>query len=371
MENTIKESNNLFISKFLKKLGYHFCVSLLAIVFIPLFPVLLVTLYFPMWIIRQIIALLAKIRHPDLSEMATCATTICENANGSKNNPRMVHIVELLFEKQLDFSQLVTEFSSRAVNKIQGKEEKLQYPNLQRHLTSWLGFWFWKNDQNFDVKNHITCSNLNKDFVTSEDLRQLEQQLLCKPFAEGKSPWEILMIPNTLLPKKESILSSCDSNFLTHPSDLTTTVIFRCSHTLADGYSVKKLLEAVSTVKVSPLLKINYPSKTALQKLFFPLKFYYTMAECQVLALSDFSFKMRESDKSSIDSLQSSDVIPLQLIRQIKDAHGVSFTSVIICIVAGALRKLWLKKNGQLCDSVPCAIPLPKPGHPDTLTNHL
>lgn len=355
------------VFKFLKKLGYNLCVSLHAIVLFILFPIFLL-LFLPMWLTRQSVKLLAKVIRPDLCEMVTCGTSTCANANGTEDNPRMVTLVELLFRDQLDFEQVVREFNSRAVEKVDN-EGSMVYPKLKQRLTSWLGIWFWTKDDTFDIKKHITCSTLNKDFVTEQDLRLVEEQLLSKPFTKRASPWEMLVVPNTRLSPDSSHRHHSCPDF--SPAFLTTTIIFRISHILADGYSVKKLLEAVSTGKACPKLKINYPSKSLFQKFVFPFKFYFTMAEVQILSMMNFPFKTRDVEKSKVDSLQSSDVIPIETIRGIKERYGVSFTSVLISIATGTFRKLAIKNGTELTEWMPCAIPLPKPGHPDGLTNHL
>lgn len=88
---------------------------------------------------------------------------------------------------------------------IEGRNTKgdLCYLKLKYYFESWLGFTFWKEEQDFSVDNHVREFevpkeelNNNSDFVTEKQLLKALGPLATKPFPKGMSPWEALAIKN-------------------------------------------------------------------------------------------------------------------------------------------------------------------------------
>jgi hypothetical protein len=85
------------------------------------------------------------------------------------------------------------EFEERA------SKDDLVYPELEQGLTSWMGHWFFQNDADFDVKNHIKeYSHPGKERYTEEDVIEMKEELMQGSWTKGRPMWEIFVTNNYL-----------------------------------------------------------------------------------------------------------------------------------------------------------------------------
>lgn len=77
---------------------------------------------------------------------------------------------------------------------------KIHHPEARMYYEEWMGYMWWKQEENFDLSEHIVVWEESENKVLSEDdLINIVEILEEKPFARGKSPWECILIGNVKL----------------------------------------------------------------------------------------------------------------------------------------------------------------------------
>ncbi|CAG7733283.1 unnamed protein product, partial [Allacma fusca] len=135
---------------------------------------------------------------------------------------------------------------------------KLQSPELQQTITSWFGYLFWQWDKNFKIENHIKfyTGPGKTDYVTDEEIPEIMKELSLRPFPLGQSPWEIWMWENARLARD--------------PQQKPKTIcVFRCHHSLADGYGILRLLvEDIAKQRLTLPFSLDRGHSSAFKKIW-------------------------------------------------------------------------------------------------------
>lgn len=270
------------------------------------------------------------------------------------------------------------------------KHGELSYLKLFYYFESWMGFTFWKWEKDFSLENHIRMfdpsdidPNNNSDTVTEEQLMTCMGSLATRPFPQGISPWEVLVIrkykrkPSDLhTDYRQTVhIKTIDTEF---EKDIEYAVVLRIHHAIADGYSIMKLLmsnicgDPLSVVpkapvrQISPLTKLlNFTAIIFLTPYYHFLQFFFNV-DRTVWHLP--SYKLTKQWEFTMTERISFDGV-----KSISKRQGVCVTATLIAGLAGGIHnflkyKRQTAKNSRMMKGL---SPMPWLNHPmDTLCNH-
>lgn len=205
-----------------KYIYVKFLTLIIAAFLFFLIPLLFILISLPCHTFRYLLSKSAKWIRPDLEKMVTIRGTLCAIDNLYKL-PKATTVIGLYLEGNLDIERLKITIKRNLFEDKLSSNGKIKYPELKQYLTSWMGYFFWKEDKTFDLDRHVTMQNLN-GFSTNSDteVQQVAQTLLQKPWTKNRPVWEINLLPNCYLKGHEALLPH-------------TILFLRFHHTLGDG----------------------------------------------------------------------------------------------------------------------------------------
>jgi hypothetical protein len=240
-----------------------------------------------------------------------------------------------------------------------------QFPELKQYLSRWMGFFFWADDKNFCVDNHIsTCGD---EIRTIGELDERRFAMANKQFKEGKALWELVHFVNCKFDEETSKANG----------GMKAACILRAHHSLVDGYSLLKIINAMTDDKnvFEHLPKPNLPKRSLIGWVWFVLRFF-VRAPLDVLVASKEANRYRNDWNIPQEKLQgkgfrAASVVPLWKLKEIGFKHHVRTSAVIYAAVAGGIRRFMEMKGSKVPKGFTIVCPLPLPSHPDHLTNYM
>ena len=196
---------------------------------------------------------------------------------------------------------------------------------------------------------------------TEDDLRRITGDSIAKPWVEGQSPWEILIVP--------------DYRTNQDPEKTASLAILRIHHAMIDGYSILTMLlrfsDSLNVKRVLP----NVPKLSLSQQLTRPLllllKLPYDLAEFTVDSYDGpNSWNFLDQNLSGKYHVFFSDVIHVGTIKKIRKRYGVDFNATVYSICSGSIRRLMLESGHELPESLSVLVPFPLSNHPGGLVVH-
>ena len=322
----------------------------------------LMVLLIPVYLLRVIVKLLAHICRPDLDKMLSPRGNLfaVEYSEMFSKRCRCALYVTHVIDSNMDIPQFQKYFHDHVIQRTDPGSGKLHSPELQQTITSWLGYLFWKWDEDFKVENHVKAYDgpYKTEGMTEEDIPELMKELATKPFEPGRSPWEFWILNNTRLKR--------DPN-----GNPKTILLFRAHHSMADGFAITRLLvEDIARVPMTtPAIKKEKPG--LLSQLVKLIKAPYELISLSIHSWDFNDWHKPERALTGKLNMAVSEAVPVEYIKEIKRQHGTSFHAVIQAAFAGAIRKHMIDQNMKVPRNLHCMVPLPMPGHPTKLRNHM
>jgi hypothetical protein len=330
------------------------------------FLILPVALIIKLW--RKCVALLAKLFKPSFGRMLSTLGVlfVADDVYGLSQSNILIHVSSEGDLTAEHYRVAFLELEERA------NSEEEHYPELKQGLTSWMGYWFFQNDADFDIKNHIKeYHNPHKERYTEEDLIKIKEELIQRRWRRGGPLWEIIVIKNYFP----------EGSIIPH-----TATIPRFHHALADGISLviwfKKLLRMKDLQLIVPIP--NWPKITLYQKLCLSLKLPFQLALTVVDYLlakypeSRFigrrnNTKQQGKSSDSVCYFVQTRGIPMENIRRIKEHFNVGFSSVIMAGITGFLYDLMERQDndGKPEERTMAYLPFPIPRTSERLKNQM
>ncbi|CAL8074902.1 unnamed protein product [Orchesella dallaii] len=341
---------------------------LFTIIIIPVFLLFMV----PCYIYRFIVAQLAKVLNPGLGKLLCTRSALCA-VDDLYTFPKCTLLGVAIVGGEVDAEQM-REAMMKKVIEAKDKHGHHIYPEFQQYFSQWLGFLFWKWEKDFRMDEHITYyePSLNKQ-VDDKELVQLRHDLVKKPYVNGKSPWEIVLVknyvPSYLIPEND------DGTGGPYPGP-KSVVIVRLHHGMADGYSMLELfLNSIDNdnVKREDLAKPRFRKRSFLQSLMYwtvvwiSVPYYVTQ---ELLTTYDNNALHPKGVKLTREAYSAGDSVPVATIKKIRSTYNVTFSAVVMSALAGGIRKFMLVNDMKIPDKMHVVTPLPWPGHPSTLRNY-
>jgi hypothetical protein len=329
---------SVFYTIFYYFLGVITSVILLLFVFIPV--------VVPLLLLRGFAILTAKCiqslgRPLSLSSVAFTGDDLY-------GKPGMALTVTLGYDGPLNKSQVEKRYKDTMES---------QFPELKQFLSWWMGFYFWEQDPNFSFDDHFTYCE--EEIKCMEDLDERRHAMSGKPFRKRKPLWNVVVFPNCKI----------------EGSDVKTATILRIHHTMADGYSILQLTNALTDNKnlFENMPKPNVPNRDVFGLVWITLRLCLR-GPIDVLIASWKSFMetnewRNTSNKMKGEGHLAAVDVPLSYVKEIGTKHGVRTTAVIFAALAGGIRRYMEISGTQIPKRFTVISPLPLPNHPNYLTN--
>ncbi|CAG7829861.1 unnamed protein product [Allacma fusca] len=273
--------------------------------------------------------------------------------------------------------------------KARNLDGSLRNPELAQGVTSWLGFYFWKPDESFNLNHHVSVIKTEPDeMITDVKLNAIMSTMIAKPFERYRSPWEVFLVPNYVpdepLPSKvddddDNNNNNNNNNNNCENPEPKFVILIHWNHSLMDGLSIAKLYLNFTNSSIQsffPKPKRNsYESQCAkmLNKASFVVRAPYQSIRTPIESVDCNAWHLSEGELTKKMDMAFTPRIPTKLIQEIKDAHNVTFNSVVFTALTGAIRNFMIRSNRDktLPDTITCGFPYPLPGHPEKLRNHM
>ena len=335
---------------------------LLALICLPVVIIIVVTIFF----YRTFVRLCACFRG-DLGSILPCSSALLAGDEIYKQ-PLMCNVAMFQFEGICDVSFMSVFVQDNWLGAT-SSDGKFKYSELRQAVVQFMGFFFWKNDTSFDVKNHVKLYG-NEELEIVESHRKLNEiwnELSMKPFDAGRSPWEVIVIPDFR------------ENKYCGEGRARWVMIFRWHHCLSDGFSILNLLSSIAIFDITKVAKnhdLSTPrsflsSCSMATQLIFSAPYVILELLCQRKDKNEWH--LNEKKLTRYWHMGVGKNLPISTIQDIKMSLNVSFSAVLLAGVAGTLRQMMASQDGEgkkLPESITCGIPLPIYKHPEKLRNN-
>ncbi|OXA50038.1 O-acyltransferase WSD [Folsomia candida] len=297
--------------------------------------------------------------------------------------PKSSIVVTLVFKGQLKKEMMIKCFE-KSVTKQLPKTKALMYPELKRYLVKWLGFVFWKEDNEFSSENHIKyvdTTQFKGEILDEKVLSEIEKRLVQEPYLEKRSPWCINILQNYVPQEFTQGVQDANKNFVSVDSsnvEQYSVALFKVHHSFVDGFSILNLImREFVDVPEGQLSMPSFPKRSLLRTLLINLVLifkgpYDTVSDCMMEHDTNPWYLTRERVTNIINSA-TSQRIPTQKIKSIAKANCASFTGVVVAAISGGIRRYMLERGEKVepKSMFTCLAPFPVQGHPDTLGNYV
>ena len=334
-------------------------IVILTLIFLPSIP-LLIGLCVPIYTIRYIVEIAAKLFRPDLCKILTTRSAVFA-VDDLYNQPRAPLLVFMILEGDIDVPEAQLNLYKKLVE-AKNPDGTFVRPELTQYISKWMGFYFWKKDESFDITNHahVYDGPMKSAYYTEERLYEIVNNLVTKPFPKHRSPWEFILFEKCVDEAK---------------GQQATGVCLLLHHSLADGFSILKLVGELITSKGRILPLQNYTPSTGFRRFMEVIAMSFMAPYETVKVLFDLydSNEWHIPEKKLSRKMNGAvlDKIPVDYIKEIKNLSGCSFTSVLLAAFSGGIRNFMLEQGVKVPKTIHCISPLPMVGHPDKMRNFM
>jgi hypothetical protein len=354
------------VLRVVKRVTVEIFIISIAVLSLPIF-LLSPVLFFPFWVWRCFVGKLSQRCIPNVVGLMGARNSVV--AHDDLEKPEQSIVVSIGLSGEIEF-EAVYEAWKRLVEK-RTESGELEYPEFQRFYESWGGHLFWRTDPNFDMKNHARLYQENSPSVDYEEMKSFCLDLVRKPFEQGKSPWELILVNNYHRP---SVLANATST----DSSPVSVLILRVHHGLCDGYSILEVFTAVVSQWEETKGKLPSPIYSAGARTpgFWSYVGMGISAPYFLVREGVASFDLngfRTTERRLTGKLLTSQLeIPVSFVKEVKDKWGVAFSSVVFAAIAGGFRSHMTRRGMTIPEFFHVGMPFPWPRtRPNKLQNNM
>lgn len=129
-----------------------------------------------------------------------------------------------IFQGHINYDEFLTLLHDKWIS-CQDSRGKPRYPEFRQFITSWLGYKFWKWEENFSLCDHVHVISDHNIVKSSADIAKIGACLISRSFPEKKSPWDVTLVPGRV------------------NGEMSTVLYLRTHHSIADGSTVALLFQ--------------------------------------------------------------------------------------------------------------------------------
>lgn len=224
---------------------------------------------------------------------------------------------------------------------------------MQGVVFFFLGKAYWRKEKGFSIDGH--CRHITDPIKTKQELRKFIDTYYLQPFADQKSPWELLFIENYLENQSVNVL--------------------KYHHVIADGVAITSHVTTVNGQKPNYYVSGKLSNKQYWMAMIVSAVMapYYTI---KALARKEDIFCLHGPEKTGNILTDWSEPIPLQPIKDYLAKSGhVTINTFLLSALVEAIRRYSEKHGGcppEMNLSIPMSLlPLPNDGSKLPLGNNL
>jgi len=325
---------------------YSSCVVFLQVflsLWLGLVLIFILFLASPIFLYRYLLTVLAAAFRPDLGLMLSPQSRLF----GHPSNPATNMSIQFRLSGKLNATPLVNRIREQCITLKDKSSGKFVFPEFQQYYTTWLGYAFWKNEENFQINAHFRHLVLKENKEVEPEFKRV----LESPFPPHLSPWEITFVETKEDPNRHYIW-------------------FKFHHGLADGFSIFKALMGAADSEVHQLRRTAGEDSEVswTTKVLGGINSLCAIPEMIRLGRGGWDAQ----GLTGLHHTTFTEAIALSLIKQLSQKFGVSVSAILISAVTGAIRKRLLTDGVCIPKSGVRGITLiPLPHHSNNLTNRL
>lgn len=226
-------------------------------------------------------------------------------------------------------------------------------------LTRHFGFYWWGQCPNFKLEDHVYETEMESGDLDEKGLHKFHDSFTKRGWKEGKPLWEIVLLPQ--------YKGGCAFGLRLH-------------HSLADGFGLYNLLNAISEnmreVRLSPKSSTKYkirPKEWVKEWVSLLSDFFWLTPSVVYNTLYDLDFNpwIKGEEFRSGENYNYAAPIELSLMKGVAKRLGVSMSELVIAGTSGALREAFLREGDVVPRKASALYPLPALTHSGGLTNDL
>lgn len=360
----------------------------------------------PVYAYRGFVILLQRLLHPDWVGIMSSRDAIVGLDDTTKKCECMI-VASVVFRGVPDVRKIQAYFHDN-VMEARNAQGEYWYEKMTHYYENWMGFAFWKKEENFCLEKHLRPFDKNiktkvvpglngemEEFVTEDELLRCLGEIEKLPFAKGQSPWEILILPNFIpregdlhkpyiIPQLTITTTEDEVNgnvVVKSKEDKHFTLVYRVHHALGDGYSFLKMLmcnicaEPLECVPKAPTREYPLGAKILNSIAIIAFTPYYHFKQF-VFEIDRSIWHLSAGKLSRQSHFVTTERIPMESLKQVGKAHKVPLTGVLLAGLAGGIHNfLKLTGKGHLTPKYMRAFsPMPWQNHPafngEGMVNH-
>jgi len=183
--------------------------GLFSVLIVGLVGPIIFIVFLPIYFIRWAVSILAWCFRPDLGSMLNVRSAFFgpELVDGQESISANL-VITYVFQGHLTTETVYGWFINLV--KMRTEEGAYKYPELRQFACKWLGFVFWKWDEDWDVKNYVKYISIDPKSgaivegpllessreIGPNELRDIEREMVKRKYGDKLSPWEFRIIHN-------------------------------------------------------------------------------------------------------------------------------------------------------------------------------
>lgn len=204
-----------------------------------------------------------------------------------------------------------------------------KYPHAQKYIKCGLFNYYWVEDENFNLNNHVSFWK-NKMYASIHEMKSELNDIITRPLIGTRPPWEYVLF-----------------HFM--DSDIKKTcVLIRFHHVMADGLSLVNFM--VNKLSDNVCEQLNVRSVPKKLQMFMKAKglFNSPFVILQGLVSSFPDHCLYSTRVSGMKKVNWSEAINLNVIKEIKNKLKLTVNDVLMGCFTKCYRDYLEKRNGGL-----------------------
>ncbi|OXA55595.1 uncharacterized protein LOC110848092 isoform X2 [Folsomia candida] len=309
-----------------------------------------------------------KICYGELGDITTGA-----DSTGSLDTPESRQIIKSLkvLRGKCDIAELRkrVEQTARKINPATGK---LAHPKFHQYLEIRGGFYCWRPSKPLDINHHVRFAeglDESSKSIGETELLDIVSKYSNTEFQEGRSLWEIIVIPKLHYEHEEGNVENADEKF---------AILVRISHGLGDGFSFLKLVmrDMAGANQEDYVPPHRLPENPWLKKICIWLYLFFKTPRAfysELIFMDDNPLHNPDLVLSGEKVHAWAKPVNVKWLKKLKTRLGCGMNTILLNTLSSACRRYMISRGvaeSDLPKNIHTIIPVPAPNHPsDQIVN--
>jgi hypothetical protein len=221
-------------------------------------------------------------------------------------------LIQVTFQEQMTYEEILEAVSKRIIEAVDARG-RILYPEFTHKVIPWGGYYFWKKERNFQIRDHIEA-------ISAGDLESgFKESFLNELMNPEQSPWKMILVEGARNVSGGGVL------------------LFKYHHTLGDGYSILNLLMGCADPGPSPLGRRT--SRLSWWKVpIFPILALYDLFQAGGEVVTS-PWDKPITERSSVRIYTKEKYVRKEILTQGSRDTNTSFTATLFGVIGTAIGK--------------------------------